>query len=201
MPTAATHPPAPRRFRPTCGRRSATELRSGKASRPGSSWRLALPLCYAPVWRRSSTVAARADVAQSAEQLFCKQQVAGSIPVVGSTLYQIGNATPGHRLERHFLSGPLTNPLTTATDEPSSSVSVLLRTSPEERSQLLGRTLLRTRNSVGIMAVVDRWDWRDRETQRRLGRTRQLREARWQRHDGGHAVRWLRAALPPSELA
>src|SRR5688572_20994853 len=37
---------------------------------------------------RASRAALRADVAQLAEQLFCKQPVAGSSPVVGSAGYE-----------------------------------------------------------------------------------------------------------------
>ena len=43
----------------------------------------------------NSGIVTRADVAQSAEQLFCKQQVAGSIPVVGSIAKQIRSARSG----------------------------------------------------------------------------------------------------------
>jgi hypothetical protein len=39
---------------------------------------------YTVRWRKRAGVPAYADVAQLAEQLFCKQQVAGSSPIVGS---------------------------------------------------------------------------------------------------------------------
>ena len=60
-------------------------------------------LVFSWCWRHARVPHDLADVAQLAEQLFCKQQVAGSIPVVGSRSDQIGKAPPGVTRKEPFL--------------------------------------------------------------------------------------------------
>jgi hypothetical protein len=54
-----------------------------------------LPTCHASSKKGSATLPGNAGVAQLAEQLFCKQQVTGSIPVAGSNA--AGNGQEGDK--------------------------------------------------------------------------------------------------------